>query len=451
MIRIDASSTQDAGTSRRSFLQVGATGLASFALPSLFRARGATAANGGIVKDTRVILVWLDGGPSHMDLWDLKPDAPADYRGFWRPIGTSVPGMQLTELFPKQARQAKHFSIIRSIRHDDGDHFGGAHRILTGRPGATGADTTPRYPGIGAIVSAVAGARTSGMPAHVAVPHASSVGIRPGYFGANYVGRQHDPFETEGDPNQKNFQVRNLGMQSGLSVGRLDDRRSLRKALDGMSKDVDRAGQFDVLDAFEKQAYGLLTSPSVRSAFDLAQEDEKLRDRYGRHSWGQSVLLARRLAEAGVTFTTVHMGGWDHHWDLKAGMENYLPKVDAAIAALFEDLVSRGLWEKVCVVVCGEFSRTPRMNDGSGRGTPGRDHWGNSMAIQIGGGGVKGGVIVGATDPRGEYPAERPLTPVDLHQTLYKVLGVDPTLSFTDHAGRPVHLVDGGAPIRELL
>jgi hypothetical protein len=240
-------------------------------------------------------------------------------------------------------------------------------------------------------------------------------------------------------------------MQAGLNVGRLDDRRTLRKALDGMSREVDRAGQFDVMDAFDKQAYGLLTSPSVRSAFDLTREDEKLRERYGRNGWGQSVLLARRLAEAGVTFTTVHMGGWDHHWDLKAGMENYLPKVDAAVATLFEDLAARGLWEKVCVVVCGEFSRTPRMNDGSGRGTPGRDHWGGSMAIQIGGGGVKGGVVVGATDPRGEYPAERPLTPMDLHQTLYKVLGVDPTLTFNDHAGRPIHLVDGGAPIRELL
>jgi hypothetical protein len=448
MIRVDAGG---AGTSRRSFLQVGATGLASFALPGLFQARRASAANGGRAKDTRVILVWLDGGPSHMDLWDLKPDAPADYRGFWRPIPTNVAGMQLTELFPKQAKQAHRFSIIRSIRHDDGDHFGGAHRILTGRGGANGADTSGKYPGIGAIVSAAAGARVSGLPAHVAVPHASSVGIRPGYFGANYVGRQHDPFETEGDPNQKNFQVRNLGLQSGLSIDRLDDRRNLRKALDGMERDVDRAGQFDVMDAFEKQAFNLLTSPTVRSAFDLSKEDDKLRDAYGRHNWGQSVLLARRLAEAGVTFTTVHMGGWDHHWDLKQGMENYLPKLDAAMAALFEDLGSRGLWEKVCVVVCGEFSRTPRMNDGSGRGTPGRDHWGGSMAIQIGGGGVKGGVIVGSTDSRGEYPAERPLTVMDFHQTLYKVLGIDPTIAFNDHAGRPVHAVDGGAPIRELL
>jgi hypothetical protein len=285
----------------------------------------------------------------------------------------------------------------------------------------------------------------------VAVPHASSVGIRPGYFGANYLGQHNDPFETEGDPNSKEFKVRNLMMQSGLSVARLDDRRSLLKRFDTLQREVDAKGYFEAMGHFEQQAYELVTSPVVRDAFDLSKESEDLRERYGRNGWGQSTLLARRLAEAGVTCTAVHMGGWDHHWDLKAGMENYLPRLDQAVAALFQDLAARGLWEKTMVIVMGEFSRTPRMNDGSGRGTPGRDHWGGAMSILIGGGGIKGGVAVGSTDSRGEYPQDRPLGPQDLHATIYHCLGIDPTTSFLNHQGRPVPAMDQGEVIKELV
>jgi len=449
MLRIDAGGVcgSCAGVSRRSFLQIGAAGLASFGLPTLLQARNESKGR----KDTRVILIWLDGGPSHMDTYDLKPDAAPEYRGFWRPIATNVPGMQVTELFPKHAKVADKFSIIRSLWHNDGDHFGGAHRMLTGRPGATGADTSGKSPSIGAITAKMVGPRTRGLPAYVSVPHASSVGIRPGYFGANYVGQQFDPFETDGDPNNPAFSVRNLKLTDGLTVDRISDRRTLLKSFDTLRQDVDANGQFDTMNRFEQQAYELVTSAEVRKAFDISSEDAKLRDRYGRNSWGQSTLLARRLAESGVTFTTVLYGGWDHHWDLKAGMENYLPKVDAAVATLFEDLSSRGLLEKTMVLVCGEFSRTPRMNDGSGRGTPGRDHWGNSLSVLIGGGGVKGGVVVGSTDARGEAPKDRPLTPQDLHATIYHALGIDPTVSFLNHQGRPVPAIDQSEPIRELL
>jgi hypothetical protein len=453
MLRVDGGGSGGYcdGLPRRSFLQLGMAGLASLGLPGLLQARQASAAGGSGSKDTRVILVWLDGGPSHLDLWDMKPDAPAEYRGFWRPIGTNVPGMRITELFPLQAKVADRFSILRSLRHDDGDHFGGAHRLLTGRGGASGANTTPVYPGIGSIVAKMAGARRPGMVPYAAVPSASSVGLSPGYFGATYLGQHHDPFQTGGDPNQKGFQVRNLGLQSGLTIERLDGRRNLLKCFDGLQKGVDAAGLFDAMDHFEKQAYELVTSAGVRDAFDVSKEPDALRDRYGRNTWGQSVLLARRLAEAGVTFTTVHMGGWDHHWDLKAGMENYLPRLDRALAALFEDLAARGLWEKTLVMVMGEFSRTPRMNDGSGRGTPGRDHWGGSMSVVMGGGGVQGGRTVGATDARGEYPVERIVGPQDLHATLYHLLGIDPHVSFQDHQGRPTPAIDHGTVIRELL
>jgi hypothetical protein len=451
MLRIDAGAAPAAycdGMSRRSFLQLGVAGMAALGLPGVLRAGQQSKA---APKDTRCILVWMDGGPGHMDMYDMKPEAPAEYRGFWRPIPTNVAGMRISELFPLQAKQADKFSIVRSLYHNDGDHFGGAHRMLTGRGGANGGDTMGKYPSIGSIVAATAGARATALPSYVALPYASSVGLRPGYFGANYLGQHRDPFETDGDPNAKNFQVRNLQLPGGMTVDRMGDRRALLKSFDTLRADVDAQGRFDAMNEFDQQAYQLVTSENVRKAFDLSSESDKLRDAYGRNGWGQSALLARRLAEAGVTFSTVHLGGWDHHWDLKKGMENYLPKVDAMLATLFEDLASRGLWEKTLVVVCGEFSRTPRMNDGSGRGTPGRDHWGNSMFTVMGGGGVKGGVVVGSTDAKGEAPLERPLTPEDIHATIYHCLGIDPSTAFLNHAGRPIPALDGGAPIKELL
>lgn len=435
------------GVSRRSFLQLGVAGMAATGLSGILRAQQASST----AKDTRCILIWMDGGPGHMDMYDMKPDAPAEYRGFWRPIGTNVPGMRISEMFPKQAKVADKFSIVRSLWHNDGDHFGGAHRMLTSRGGANGGDTSGKSPSIGAIVAATAGARATALPPYVALPYAMSVGLRPGYFGANYIGQHRDPFETDGDPNSKSFQVRNLQLPGGMTIDRMGDRRALRKSFDTLRADVDVRGAFDAMNEFDQQAYQLVTSENVRKAFDLSTESDKLRDAYGRNGWGQSTLLARRLAEAGVTFSTVHLGGWDHHWDLQKGYENYLPKVDSLLAALWEDLSARGLWEKTLVVVCGEFSRTPRMNDGSGRGTPGRDHWGNSMFCVMGGGGVKGGVVVGATDAKGEAPVERPLTPEDIHATIYHCLGIDPNTAFLNHAGRPIPAIDGGAPIKELL
>jgi hypothetical protein len=214
---------------------------------------------------------------------------------------------------------------------------------------------------------------------------------------------------------------------------------------------------FGSFDRFNQQAFELVTSDRVRQAFDINSEDPRVRDRYGRHTWGQSTLLARRLVEAGSTVVSCHFGGWDHHWDLQAGMERYLPQIDQIVSALFVDLEQRGLTDQVLVMLCGEFSRTPRMNDGGNggapmsQGTPGRDHWGNSMFCLLGGGGVKGGQIVGSTNRLGEAPKDRPLRPGDIHHTIYKVLGVDPDQHFLDHAGRPVPAIDHGAPIDELL
>jgi hypothetical protein len=459
MFRLDLGSTGRYcdGLSRRSFLQLGVAGMASVGLPGLLRARAQAPAAGG-TRDTAVILLWLDGGPSHMDLYDLKPDAPAEYRGIWRPIRTRVPGMDISELFPRQARVADKFSLVRSLHHNTGDHFAGGHRMLTAKDlGVSGANTTQRFPGIGAIVAREAGPRRRSLPAYVAVPSASSIGLTPGYFGGHLLGAHYNPLQTGGDPNAPNFSVQNLNLAQGLSLDRLEDRRGLLQHFDAARRNLDALPTAQAMDRFQQEAYDFVTGPAARSAFDINREDPRLRDRYGRHTFGQSTLLARRLAEAGCTFVTVHFGGWDHHWDLQPGMERYLPMVDSSVSALFEDLSERGLLERTLVVLCGEFSRTPRMNDGGNggaprsMGTPGRDHWGESMFCLLGGGGVRGGQVVGSTDRLGARPHSRPLTPCNLHATIYHVLGIDPRLQLLDPSGRPVNVLDDPTPIRELL
>jgi hypothetical protein len=442
------------GVSRRSFLQLGVAGMAGVGMPQLLKAK----AEAGATKDTSVILIWLDGGPGHMDMYDMKPDAPEEYRGIWKPIRTRVPGFDVAELFPKQARVTHLFSMVRSLHHDDGDHFGGGHRMLTAKHmGVSGADNHQKFPGIGAIVSRELGARKHGMPGYVGVPHAASIGLNPGYFGGHMLGAQHNPFQPGGDPNAPAFSVANLNLANGLSLPRLEDRRSLVQHFDTVRRDFDHLGTAQAMDRFSQAAYDFVTGPTARAAFNLNSESPRLRDLYGRHNWGQSTLLGRRLVEAGSTFVTVHLGGWDHHWDLQKGYENYLPIVDNLVSALFMDLEQRGLLDKVLVVLCGEFSRTPKMNDGGNggaprsMGTPGRDHWGNSMFCLMGGGGVKGGQVVGSTDRLGERPHTRPLTPSNIHATIYNVLGINPRLQLLDPSGRPVNVLDDPNPIDELL
>jgi hypothetical protein len=446
------------GMNRRSFLQVGAAGLAGLGLPQLLRAREQSAEPAGSRKDTAVILIWLDGGPSHMDMYDMKPDAPADYRGIWKPIRTRVPGLDITELYPKQARITDKFSVVRSLHHDTGDHFAGGHRMLTAKDLAvSGANTEQKFPGIGAIVGQQVGPRRPGLPAYVAVPHASSIGLTPGYFGAHLLGAQHNPFQTGGDPNAPNFMVQNLNLAQGLSVPRLEDRRSLVSHFDTARRELDAMTETRAMDRFAQEAFEFVCGPAARRAFDISKEDPRLRDRYGRHNWGQSCLLARRLVEAGATFVAVHFGGWDHHWDLQKGYENNLPIVDSAVASLFTDLDERGLLGKTLVMLCGEFSRTPKMNDGGNggaprsMGTPGRDHWGDAMFCLLGGGGIRGGQVVGSTDRLGQRPHTRPVLPANIHATIYHLLGIDPKLQLLDPTGRPVSVLDDPTPIEELL
>ncbi len=446
-----------AGVNRRSFLQVGLAGMGSLSLASILRAKEANRQLGRATKQTSVILLWLDGGPSQHDTYDPKPQAPREYAGIWNPIQTVVPGMDIIELFPLQAKVADKFSLLRSVHHNTGDHFNGAHWMLTGRGGVNGAMTAGKYPFIGSVATKVVGARQKGMPPYVSVPYGMSVGLRPGYFGGHYLGNQYDPFETGGDPNAEKFSVNNLKLPNNLTVSRLADRRSLQKHFDGLRRYAEVSGEFAALDDFEQQAFELVTGEKARIAFDIEQESPELRERYGRNSWGQSTLLARRLVEAGTTFVTCHFGGWDSHWDHQARMEQYLPKVDQAVSALFTDLDQRGMLDDVLVLVMGEFGRTPKMNNGGNggpplsKGTPGRDHWGNVMSVLIGGGGLKGGQVVGSSNRLGEKPASRPLRPGDIHHTIFHVLGIDPELHFNDHTGRPNIAIDHGDVISELI
>ena len=457
MFRLDLGSTGRYcdGGSRRSFLKLGVAGMASVSAPQLLRAKAVPTTTGS--KSTSVILIWLDGGPGHMDMYDMKPDAPVEYRGIWKPIRTKVPGFDVTELYPKQAKHTDKFSIVRSLHHDTGDHFAGGHRMLTAKDmGVSGANTGQKFPGIGAIVNREIGPRQVGMPGYVGAPHAASIGLAPGYFGGHMLGTQHDPFLT-GDPSPAKYQVRNLNLANGLTLEKLEDRRTLLNHFDEAQSQLAKHPTAQAMDKFGHEAFDFITGPRAREAFSMDKEDVRLRDRYGRNGWGQSTLLARRLVEAGSTFVTVHFGGWDHHWDLQKGYENYLPKVDAAVATLFEDLDDRGLLDTTLVVLCGEFGRTPKMNDGGNgdaplsKGTPGRDHWGNAMFCLLGGGGVRGGQLVGSTDRLGQRPHTRAVTPSNIHATIYQVLGIDPKLQLLEPGGRPVNVLDDPEPIAELF
>jgi hypothetical protein len=434
------------GLSRRSFLKVGALGATALTLPAWLEHKSHAAARGAATRDTAVILIWLDGGPTHMETYDPKPDAPAEYRGPMKAIPTSVPGVFVNELLPRHAQLMHKLAIVRSIHHDNGDHFAGAHWMLTGYHGSNAAQLDPMYPSAGSITAKVRGPNQSGMPAYVAVPMAASIGLVPGYNSAAYLGTAFNPFQTGGDPNQSGFSVRNLSLPGGMTLAQLEDRKSLLGSFDRLRRDVDQTGTLDSLDRFQAEAYEMISGPAARRAFDLSTEDPRIRDRYGRHTWGQSCLLARRLVETGVTFVTVHMGGWDDHASIEQQMKAKLPTTDAAIGALVEDLIQRGLYERVAICVCGEFGRTPRVNPSAGR-----DHWGQVMSVLMGGGGIKQGVVIGASTDKGEYPKEQPLGPEDMLATLYHLLGIDTRTTFIDRSGRPHPVLAKGAAIPGLI
>jgi uncharacterized protein (DUF1501 family) len=436
-------------TSRRSFLQVGALGLGGITLSQLLQLRAEGAAK---AKDTRVILIWCSGGPGHMETWDPKPQAPAEYRGPLGAIETSVAGVQFSELMPEQAQIMQHLAVLRTVKHGTGDHTKGNHWMLTGfeGPAFNAPDNTQqRRPAMGSAVAKLRGPNRPGLLPYVAVPHLRG-GTDNLFHYASYLGGGWNPFIVNSDPNEKKFGVRNLSLATDLTLERAADRHQLRQQLDRLA----RSGETNLheLDTHQQAAFDLLTSREIRSAFDISQEKEELRDRYGRHTFGQSALLARRLVEHGVTFVTVNCVPWDHHgspgqYKTDEGARLLIPPLDRAIAALVEDLIDRGLYEKTLVVAMGEFGRTPRMNANAGR-----DHWGNTFSVLMGCGGMQMGQVIGRSNRRGEEVVERPISPQDVAATVYHHLGINSrAVTFYDSLNRPLALIDDGEPIRELL
>ena len=443
------------GMTRRSLLRVGVLGLAGIGLPDLLRARAmAREAGRPDPKDPSVILVWLDGGPPQHETYDPKPDAPAEFRGPLRAIPTKIPGVSVSELMPGHARLMDRMSILRSVHHDNDDHFAAAHWMLTGYFGPNGANQAPKNPSLGAVVARSKGPRREGMPAYVGLPNTHSVGLVPGYHGGAYLGVAYNPFSADGDPNSEGYGVPNLALPAGVDPPRAAGRRALLAAFDGARRVADASGMVGSLDRFQQEAYEMVTGPAARAAFDLRREDPRLRDRYGRNNWGQSALLARRLVEAGVRFVTLTFGGWDMHSSLEMSVHRAVPMLDDAVATLVADLELRGLLDSTIVLVMGEFGRTPRINKTGVPGSdpvPGRDHWGRLMSVLVAGGGLNPGLVIGSSNARGEAPRDRPIRPQDIAVTLYRRLGIDPETSFSDRSGRPITIGSNGTAIEELL
>lgn len=443
------------GMTRRTALKAGFFGLTGLSLADVLKAR----AEGTASNDKAVILLWLDGGPSQLETYDPKPDAPAEYRGPYGSIQTNVTGIRISETLPLHARHADKMIFLRSMHHDTGDHFAGAHWMLTGRFGSTAANLPQMYPSVGSYIARVRGANRPGLPAYVGLPSAQSVYLFPGYMGAAYLGPAYNPFDVdrEGRYLAANSTVpigtpRSLQNFIQAQPGRIENRLGLVRAFDSARRDLDRSGTMDAMDRYQQQAVDMILGSRAREAFDLDRELPRLRDRYGPGPWGQYTLMARRLVEAGVTFVTVDMPHWDDHSNIREGHGYKLPHVDRAVAALLEDLQLRGLLDKVLVVVMGEFGRTPRLNTGQpGIPIPGRDHWGQAMSVLLAGGGLRLGQVVGSTNARAERPASRPLRPHDLLATIYHVMGIDQNLSFRDHSGRPHPILDRGRPIEEIV
>lgn len=425
---------------RRSFLQVGTLGASALTLPGLMRARAQAASAGHTVRDTSVIWLWLAGGPTHIELFDPKQDAPVEFRSAVGALPTSVPGIEIGGLLPEMARSAHRMAFVRSFAHGNSGHAGGTHFVMTGTdhpPADAGAP--PIKPSFGSIVSRVRGSNhpATGMPTYVRL-----AGLYAD--GPNWLGTAYAPFDTGGE-------ARN-NMNLAVDANRLGDRRGLLDGLDRLERQVDRSGVMEGLDQFESQAFNLILG-KAKDAFDLAKEDGRVREWYnsGGTNLGDQLLTARRLCEAGCGFVTLNYANsyqsWDMHEKIVPQLEQACPPLDKAIAVFLEDLAQRGLSEKILLVITGEFGRTPRINS-----VAGRDHWGPLCTLALAGGGLRMGQVVGESSARAELPNSTPIEPKHLMATLFHVLVIDPHVQLSDPAGRPQYLLpEGSLPIAELI
>ena len=432
--------------SRRDALTVGATGLlGGLSLPGVMNMQ-VNAASGKAVKAKSCIFIMLEGGPSHIDMWDLKPDAPSEIRGPFNPISTNVPGTQIGEILPECSKIVDKFAIMRSHSHGDNAHQTGRHWVLTGYPPnfpdgqAKGIPFNQLYPSLGSMISRELGHRGA-VPPYIEVPEPLGLG-GPGFFGPQFA-----PFTIETDPVEPTFEVRDLNIAKGIDESRFARRRRLLQGADLLGEGGKSDGKAATMQTYYEKALQLVTSPEAKKAFRIQDEDQKMRDAYGMTSIGQCSLLARRLVEAGSRFIGISHGSWDTHVDNFTGHEKALvPPTDKAFSTLVLDLEERGLLDETLVVMMGEMGRTPRINKDAGR-----DHWSACQAVIFAGGGTKQGIVIGESDDTASYPTSRPYSIEDLLHTILSLMGINPGKVYETPLGRPVPLVNGGDLITELL
>jgi hypothetical protein len=433
--------TPRSAISRRGFMQGGAVALGGMALANLLRHEALAATAEGGAEKRSVILLFQQGGPSHLETWDLKPNAPVEYRGEFKGIATSLPGYQVGEYMPRLAKLCHKLAILRSVYHDSTEHSQGVHTVLTGYKPTKNAPGN-EFPSVGSIVAKELGPRANGMPPYIATMTAIDSS------NAAYLGVEHNPFQTFGYPQSTGFKVRNMVLPDGVDQSRLARRQSMLQRFDDFRREADASGALAGMDKFSRRAMELVASPAIREAFDLNKEPTALRERYGMQSSGpQSMLLARRLVEAGARFVTVRVdGAWDSHKDNFTAHRALLPPWDQALATLIEDLDSRGLLDTTLLIIGGEFGRTPKINKDAGR-----DHWPMVYTTVLAGGGIKGGIVLGESDPLGESPRVRPISVQDVLATVYHQLGINTHKAFLNEAHRPVEILNYGSPIQEIL
>jgi len=436
------------GITRRDFVRVGSLTAFGVGLADAFRPSAARAGERTPARAKSCVLIWLDGGPSHLETFDLKPAAPAEVRGPFQPIETAVSGLTISELLPNTAQLAQHLAIVRSMTSPLGEHNFGTHYLMTGYKPSPVID----YPTFGSVVAHLR-SETAVLPKNIVIPEFRVGGAR--MAGNGFLPETTRPFAVGGDPAKPNFQVRDLNLYPSVTAARLDRRREFLNAFDRFQRKSDVAAVAAGDPAFE-QAYRLVTSTTAKQAFDLTQEPQDVRRRYGNKTIGQSCLLARRLIERGVPFVTVNNPGWDTHQNaytrLKEGYTGarvpvgLIPSLDLALSALVTDLRDRRLLDETLIVVMGEFGRTPKLNTSGGR-----DHWPRVFSVLLAGGGIPGGQVIGTSDPVGEGPADNPITPADLASTIYVLLGIDPARLLHTPDGRPIRISRDGTPVRELM
>jgi len=445
-------------------LQAGALGVAGLSLPTLMRAEASgTSSRSSRPRAKSIIYLNQFGGPSHHDTFDMKPDTPENIRGEFRPTASSVPGMFVSEHLPRMAQVMHHACVIRSMHHRMRNHNSATYYSLTGVSPPLDdirlRDTLDLYPAFGSTVSRLRPA-DGNMPSFIAYPHILRDGsVTPGQH-ASFLGKNFDPLFFRDDPNAAGFRLPELTLPGTMSLERLDDRRDLLRLIDAQADAMETSATARGIDTFYQRAFGMLASARLRRAFNLSEEPDRIRDQYGRTTYGQSCLLARRLVEAGVRFVNVYfsqsigggnVGGWDTHGDNFNRLRNrLLPMTDQTVPTLISDLAQRGLLDETLVVWMGEFGRTPRVTNSERFGPDGRDHWPQCYSAVLFGGGVRGGIHYGSSDRIGAYPATNPVRPDDIAATMYHALGIDPATEVRDPLGRPLP-VSNGAAVTEIF